>query len=113
MSTQLENELAKTNAIKLNDTCYKIEQNKSIRIDVSKCYLVELKDTMYKADTIIAINWNRGIVPKCRYYIVDVLNKVSSMIKVNGVGYNTDPSKIEDNFQGWFPLTEIKIISEM
>lgn len=113
MSKQLENELARLNAFKVDTNHYHINKDATIRVLVDKCYLIQVHDSIFDANSILTVNWNRGVVPKCRFYKIDVIKVVQNMINVNGLGYNYNPMQVEDRFNGWLPLEEIDVLSEI
>ena len=113
MSRALERELLKLNAEKIGDNQYIIRKDTTIHIEEDKCYVVELKNTCYDPNSLVTLNWNRGVVPKCRYYNIDVLKIVATMVQVNGFGYNLSPTQIEDKFLGWLPISEMNVLQKL
>lgn len=114
---RLEKELKQLEFAKLEkfeDNHYIIRKEVGIRLEEDNCYVVKLKDSMYNQDTLLVSNWNRGIVPKAKYYQIDVQKKMGNMIKVAGLGYSDEYcNKVIDNFSGWFPISEIEVIKKL
>ena len=103
------------NVNKIEDGHYSISRKQSVRLEEDVCYLVKLKDSMFNQDSLLVSNWNRGLIPKARYYQIEVQKIMGdTMIKVVGIGYNEDTCiNIVDNFSGWFPISEIEVIRKL
>ena len=79
-------------------------------------YDIELANYIIKPtpDFNLHINWNKNIVPKSKYYRCEVVQILSNMIKINGVGYDVDnQTTIDDSWSGWLPLDGIEILREI
>lgn len=113
MSKQLEKELARLNVYKIDENHYRLNRDATIRVLVDKCYVIQLHDSLFDPNSVLAVNWNRGVLPKCRFYKIDVIKIMQNMINVNGLGYNYNPMQVEDRFNGWLPLEEIDVLSEI
>lgn len=61
-------------------------------------YTIELADfiVMPGVSSTLASNWNGGIVPKHKKYIVEIVDNMANMIKVNGVAVDDN----SDQFYG-------------
>lgn len=113
MSKQFDKELARLKVCKIDDHHFILNKDATIRVLEGKCYVIQLHDSLFDPNSILAINWNRGVLPRCRFYQIDVIQVMQSMIKINGLGYNYNPMQIEDRFSGWLPLEEIDVLSEL
>lgn len=113
MSKQLDKELAKLTTYKVDENHYRIDKDATIRIIERHQYVIQLHDCLFDPNSLLAINWNKGRLPKCRFYKIDIIQILQNMIKVNAVGYNYNPMQVEDVFNGWFPLDDVDVISEI
>ena len=86
------------------------------KYQVNKCYLVELADyIIHPPETsTLASNWNRGSVPKHKYYKCEIAQLMGKQVKIMGYGY--DPATqldTSDMWEGWVPLDGLKLIQEL
>jgi len=74
-------------------------------------YIIKLFDniTNPSENSVLASNWNGGKIPKHDTYIIEVLDNIGNMIKINGVA-NEDPS---DNFFGYIPTDGFEVIKKL
>lgn len=70
---------------------------------------LELFVTNPSESSILASNWNRGIVPKYDDYLVEVVDKLGNMVQVNGVAV-ADPTS---NFYGWLPDDSFEVTDQI
>ena len=85
-------------------------------IQINKCYLLALEDYIINPspDFTLADNWNRGSVPKHKYYKAEIAQVMGKMVRICGCGY--DPVTDTDTFdiwEGWVPQKGIKLIREL
>lgn len=83
---------------------------------VNKCYIVELADHIVhpSEDSTLASNWNRGIVPKHKYYKCVIMQVMGKMVKITGCGYDLlNDQDTNDMWDGWVPQSGIQIIKEL
>ena len=117
MSKKFLDELSKlkySKIEKIDENHFFIKKENKIRLEVDNCYLIELSDSLFTPNTILSSNWNKGNVPKCKYYQVDVQQLLANMVKVAGVGYDSkDCITIKDNWYGWFPVDEVTVIKKL
>lgn len=93
-----------------------IPKYKEIKIEEKRCYLIKLNSTITNpsGNSVLAINWNQGRIPKNQYYKVQVLKTMASMINVMGAAYDYENQKdLDEVWTGWLPITEIKIVKEL
>ena len=116
MNKILYNELKKVTSTKIDfsEDDLKIFIPRSIKIlnsslKVGLVYIIKLNDTITDpfSGSTLASNWNRGIIPKHKEYIVEILEGMANMIKVNGVATEDN----QDQFLGWLPLDGFETIS--
>lgn len=117
MSKRLLDELSKLKYSKLeqiDNNHFIIKKENKIRLELDNCYLIELSNSLFIPNSILSSNWNKGKLPLCRYYQVDVQQVMANMVKVAGVGYDSqDCVKVKDNWLGWFPIDEIKVVKKL
>lgn len=83
---------------------------------VGKCYLVELADYILNPsqDNLLSSNWNRGTVPKYKYYKCEILKLMGKMICILGCGVHPVTGQdTSDLWEGWVPQAGIKLIQEL
>lgn len=61
----------------------------------------------YQSSTL-ASNWNNGVIPKYDEYIVEIVDKMANMIKVNGVA----AANTAEQFFGWLPDNGFTVIGK-
>jgi len=71
-------------------------------------YDIELFDSIVHPapSSILASNWNNGVVPEYKLYTVEVISNTGKMIKVNGVAMENNSSQ----FYGYLPSDGFEII---
>jgi len=117
MNNILFNELNKVTAttisFKKEDT--KIFIPRSIKIlnsslKIGEVYKIKLKNFILNpsSNSTLASNWNNNIIPKYSEYLVEILDVLGNMIKVNGVATENNTSQ----FIGWLPADGFETISK-
>ena len=92
---------------------YIIPKRKDIKIEEDNCYLIHLKDTLFRNETL-KTNWNNGSLPIYKYLKIDVSKIMSKMIKVVAVGYDNDKQQdISYFWSGWLTTDEIEVIKKI
>lgn len=81
---------------------------------VNHKYIVELDDKLLqKRGDIIETNWNKGIIPVCKYYLIEVYKVIGDKIQCAGIAYDPETNTSYKSFwNGYFPINCIKIIRE-
>lgn len=94
---------------------YYIKQKKDIRLDVNKCYHIELDDILLqKENNEFAITYNKGVVPKNKCYTIDVSKNLGKLIYVNAIAYDkTTNQNLKEFWAGWLPLENIKVLERV
>ena len=83
---------------------------------VHKCYLVELAEWIIHPteDSTLAANWNKGSIPKSKYYQAEISQTMGKMVRITGCGVDTATGLSNgDVWEGWIPQQGIKIINEL
>lgn len=102
-----------------DDTTIVINKGSTVNISqyqIHKCYIVELESYILNPPPTftLADNWNKGSLPKHKYYKCEISDVVGKMVKIVGCGYepstNTD---LNDVWEGWVPQSGIKLIEEL
>lgn len=91
-------------------------ENEVSPYQVNKCYLMALEDYIINPppDFTLADNWNKGSIPKYKYYLAEISKVVGKMIYISGVGYNMETATSTlDMWEGWIPQKAIKLIKEV
>lgn len=95
---------------------YHIPKYNELRLEVGKCYLLELDNSLIRFDSnsMLISNWNRGTYPKHKYLKVDVIKQLGKMVFVNSIGYDNEHEKdINDVWEGWLPLQQVSLVKEI
>lgn len=117
MNRILYNELNKVTATKIdfkrNDTQIFIPRSIKIlnsSLKLGGIYRIRLKSFVINpsSNSTLASNWNKGIVPKYSEYLVEIIDNIGNMIKINGVAINDNSSQ----FIGWLPIDGFETISK-
>ena len=96
----------------VNNTIY-IPKSDNIVIEKNKSYLIELNDSLLvnNGDTLLQYNWNKGKIPTHKYYKIDVINILGKMVDCVGIAYDPNTNiDLMDYWQGYFPISKIKIL---
>ena len=83
---------------------------------VHKCYLMELADWIIhpSEDFTLATNWNKGSIPKSRFYNAEISQVLGRMVRISGCGYDMiNQCPTADIWEGWVPQKGIKLIKEL
>lgn len=83
---------------------------------VGRCYIVELADYVINPPegNTLSSNWNKGTIPKYKYYKCEIVKIMGKMICI--LGYGFDPVTMRDTndlWEGWVPQQGIKLIQEL
>ena len=117
MNKILYNELKKVTAteIKFSEEDTKIFIPRSIKIlnsslKVGHVYKIKLHDFITSPidGSTLASNWNSGVIPSYQEYLVEIVDFMANMIKVNGVAVENNSSQ----FVGWLPIDGFETISK-
>lgn len=78
---------------------------------VGQAYRIRLESfiTNPSPESTLASNWNNGIVPKYNEYIIEVSEKIGTMVKVIGVASEDHSSQ----FVGWLPIGGIEVLEKV
>lgn len=59
-------------------------------LKIGFCYLIKVAPyiTNPPSNFTLAENWNKGVVPKCEYMKIEVINIQGNMVQVNAFGYD-------------------------
>lgn len=73
-------------------------------------YLIEIEDYVINEPPqyTLSSNWNKGTKPPEHRMKVDILQIMGKMVKINGIGDNTDIT-----WEGWLPLKSFKVLKEL
>ena len=83
---------------------------------VGKCYVVELADYVVNPPEgyTLSSNWNKGTVPKYKYYKCEIVKIVGKMICILGCGFDhVHQVDTNDLWEGWVPQDGIKLLQEL
>ena len=83
---------------------------------VGQCYLVELSDYLLTPSdgNTLASNWNKGTVPKYKYYKCEIVKIVGKMICILGYGVNPVTGRdTSDLWEGWVPQSGIRLVQKL
>ena len=114
----IERELKKVEKADLSNfnsetNTYFIPKRKDIKIEEDCCYLIHLKDTIFRNETL-KVNWNNGSLPIYNYLKIDVSKIMAKMIKVVAVGFdNETQTDISYFWSGWLTTDEIEVIKKI
>ena len=91
-------------------------ENEVSPYQVNKCYLMALEDYIINPppDFTLADNWNKGSIPKHKYYKAEIAQVMGKMVRICGCGYDivTDTDTLYI-WEGWVPQKGIKLIREL
>lgn len=83
---------------------------------VHKCYLLQLEEYIVNPppDFSLHTNWNKGSIPKSRFYNAEISQVMGKMIRISGCGYDMiNQCPTADIWEGWVPQKGIKLIKEL
>lgn len=121
MNKRIEKELKKCTIAKVsmnfdeNGTLI-IPQYKEIKLEEDVCFLIKLDEyvTNPPSTSTLATNWNNGSIPTHSYYIVDVVQMMGNMVKVNGIAYDYENNKDTNiTWSGWLPKHCINVLKKL
>ncbi len=121
MNKIIEEQLKKCQVAELSDFdsasgVYHIKRFKQAKMEVDACYLIRIGKHLLNRDTsqMLASNWNKGTVPPCEYMKIDVVKSMGKMIRVNGIGYESETKQdLNCVWSGWLPLRDIEVIERI
>lgn len=86
---------------------------KSLKKD--SVYLIELNDSLLNpsSSSTLASNWNAGRVPKYKHYNAEVNSVMNKMVQVTAVPIINGEAIYKEQFYGWLPFDQIKVIKQL
>lgn len=102
-----------------SDTVINIPKGSVLNVtqyQVGKYYIVEISDyiTNPSEGSTLSNNWNKGTVPKYKYYKCEIVKIVGKMICILGYGINPVTGQdTSDLWEGWVPQEGIKLLQEL
>lgn len=124
MNTLIKEQLSKCEVAVIppfdDDTAHIVVQ-KQDKVEITsyslqKCYLIELSDSILQPseDVSFHINWNKGSLPRSKFYNAQVIQLVGSVVKITGIGIDGKSSiPTGDMWEGWLPKKDIKVVKEL
>jgi len=113
-------DLVKSVKIDYNEDTQRINIPKTIEIindalNKGEVYIIELDDKLLNpsSNSMLASNWNSGKIPTSKVYKVELLDIVNNMYKFNGIAYKDGQDIYSDNWYGWFPKDNFKVIEKV
>lgn len=92
---------------------YHIPKIYQIKLQVNHSYIIKIKDSLYNNE-LLKSNYNQGRTPPHKNYLIDVVSILGKVIKVNGVEYDLESSRVLNNlWGGYLSIKDIEIIKEM
>jgi len=92
---------------------YVIPQRKDIKVEIDKCYLVELKPSFFHKEDLYK-NWGNTNQPHSKYLKIDVSKIVQKMIKVVAIEYDNEKKLDLSSFwNGWLNLQDINVLKAL
>lgn len=121
MNKIIEKELKKTLVADLSNfnkttNTYYIPRYKQLKLDVGKCYIIQLDNYLLDAtkSNLLAVNFNKNSVPTEEYMKVEVCKTMGKMVYIDGVGYNiNDHVDLPVFWSGWLTLDHLTVIEEL
>ena len=90
-----------------------ISKINQIKLKVGNSYIIKVKDSI-KEDEILKSNYNQGKNPPINYLLIDVLNILGKIIKVNSIEYDiVNNQTIGNLWGGYLTIKDVEIIKEM
>ena len=75
---------------------YYIPKINQIKLKISHQYIIKIKDSLY-SNEILKTNYNNNSVPPFNCYLIDIMNILNRIIKVNAIEYDIENNKTLDN----------------
>ena len=94
----------------------KKSSSNGVAIREGHCYFIELSKYLLVPNDGFNFhqNWNNNVLPTYSRYKCECTKILGKVIKIYGVGYNTETnSDTTDTWTGWLPLEGITVISEL
>ena len=119
MNNRIKEQLKKVTSVDINfdDNTTEIIIPKTLKFNNlllknNTLYLIELFDSVINPDinSTLASNWNGGKIPKYKYYKAEVVDRISNMIKLNGIAVEDGRDLYTENWFGWIPADLFKVI---
>ena len=104
---------------KIDDYHYKITKSEPVVLELvdGHIYIICLEDYIINPtdNFTLSSNWNAGIVPKSKYMMAQLMQRVGKMLQFDGIGYDISTGEYkEDVYKGlWLPQGGIQIIKEV
>lgn len=99
-----------------NTTHLRIKKYNEIKIAENNYYLIRLHSSVTNppSNSVLASNWNNGLVPRHSHYKCEVIKIFGTMIKINGLAYDINANRdIDEIWTGWLPLDGIEVIKKL
>ena len=104
---------------KLDDYHYRIKKSEPVILELidGHFYIICLEDYIIKPtdNFTLSSNWNAGVIPKSKYMLVQLMQRVGKMLQFDGIGYDISTGEYNsDVYKGlWLPQGGIQIVKEM
>jgi len=86
-------------------------------IEIGRNYIIRLDKNLTNKEqsSVIANNWNHGLVPTYTLMKIIIKDKMGSMYLVHGDYLNEDYSLVDDCafWEGWLPIEQIEVLEEV
>lgn len=80
-------------------------------------YIIRLSSSVFNPPqtSVLASNWNKGVIPKSEYMMIMYKKSVGEMIQVDGCGWDNDrsASKSDAYLDLWLPRNAFSVIKEL
>lgn len=91
---------------------YYIKRVLKTKFEVNQIYVVKLKDSLFENE-LLKVNYNQNTVPPHKLYMIDVINILGKVIKVNAVEYDLNLNKpLVDRWSGYLTIKDIEVIKK-
>lgn len=93
-----------------NTTFIKIKKLDKIQMKLGRAYGIEILDSFLQDSnpTSSISNWNNERRPQEKYYFAEPVQYLGNMVKINATGRDNGTP-----FNGWLPLSAIKVYGEV
>ena len=104
---------------KIDEYHYKISKSEPIIIDlvIGCIYVICLEDYIINPtdNFTLSSNWNAGVVPKSKYMMAQLMQRMGKMLQFDGIGYDISTGEYkEDVYKGlWLPQGGIQIVKKV
>ena len=90
---------------------------KTFQFEEGSSYVIKLADYILNEppNFTLSSNWNKGVIPRSKYLIVEVTKLMGKMLQVNGSGYDIDDGVLKsDTYMGlWLPCGGVEMIDKL